>query len=261
MKRTFLILVLLCFVVSMTSCQKAEEVTISKYFQAMSVGEKGDRDTMTSMAINPKLIKYDSYEIISISEPVIEEIALIGLNAKLAEVGKKQQEVGSSAQEINDEILDLEDALADARSSREKNEFRKLIDEAKIKKDELIKGFKAIIAEKKSLQKQIELEQNMMKASVGRPKMNNIEMYTGKSHTIRADIKITLPNKEVKDYVFIIKKYALKLADKELPRNRYLIVKIATAEELALEEEGVEEEAVETEEVSEEDTATEEGSE
>ena len=123
MKRTFLILVLLSFVVVMTSCQKAEEVTISKYFQAMKVGEKGDRDTMTSMAINPKLIKYDSYEIVSLAEPVIEEIALIGLNAKLAEVGKNQKEVGSSAQEINDEILDLEDELADARSSRKKNEF------------------------------------------------------------------------------------------------------------------------------------------
>lgn len=260
MKRAFLILVLLSFVVIMTSCQKAEEVTISKYFQAMSVGEKGDRDTMTSMAINPKLIKYDSYDIVSISEPVIEEIALIGLNTKLAEVLKQQKEVGLSAQEINDEILDLEDELADARSSRKKSEFRKLIEEAKVKKDELIKGFKSIIAEKKSLQKKIELEQSMMKASVGRPKMNNIEMYTGESHTVKADVKITLPTKEVKDYVFILKKYSLKLADKELPRSRYLIVNIASAEEFAREKEEVAEDTMKTEEVSEEDTATEEES-
>ncbi|MEN8153528.1 MAG: hypothetical protein ABFR75_05850 [Acidobacteriota bacterium] len=261
MKRAFLILVLLSLVVIMTSCQKAEEVTITKYFQAMSVGEKGDKDTMTSMAINPKFIKYDSYEIVSLEEPVIEEIALIGLNAKLAEVEKSRKEIGLNARDINDEILDLEDELADARSSRKKSEFRKQIEDSKVRKDEMVAKFKTIIVEKKSLEKKIELEQNMMKASVGRPKMNNIEMYTGKSHTVKSLIKITLPTKEVKDYIFVLKKYSLKLEDKELPRSRYLIVKIATAEEFAQEENSVEEDTMETEEVTEEDTATEEGSE
>ena len=105
---------------------------------------------------------------------------------------------------------------------------------------------------------QIEFEQSLMKMSAGRAKMPNIEMYTGDRYTTKVDIKITLPTKEVADYVFILKKYVLKLADKELPRNRFLITDIMTAEEYAqsLEEAKAEPEA--TEEVTEEPEVTEE---
>jgi len=257
MKKTLLILILLSVAIIMTSCSKAEEVTITKYFQAMKVGDAGDKDTMTSMAINPKHIKFDKYEIVSISDPVVEPILLPTLNQNLADIAQEKKDVGLSAQEANDAILDLEDELADARSSAKKRELRKQIEEAKINKDELITNFKDIITKKKNLEKQIEFEQTLMKTSAGRSQMPNIEMYTGDSYTSKVDIKITLPTKEIVDYVFILKKYVLKLAEKELPRNRFLITEIMTSEEYAKSKEEVIDEPENTEEVSEEPELTE----
>ncbi|MEN8223644.1 MAG: hypothetical protein ABFR36_10370 [Acidobacteriota bacterium] len=257
MKKTLLILILLSVAIIMTSCSKAEEVTISKYFQAMKVGEAGDKDTMTSMAINPKHIKFDKYEIVSISEPVIEPILLPTLNQNLADVNQKKKDVGLSAQEANDAILDLEDELADARSSSKKRELKKQLEEANVNKVELVANFKDIIIEKKRLEKQIEFEQMLMKTSAGRSKMPNIEMYKGDSYTSKVDIKVTLPTKEIVDYVFILKKYVLKLEEKELPRNRLLITEIMTAADYAESIEEVIEEPENTEEVTEEQEATE----
>ncbi len=256
MKRIFLILILLSVAIIMTSCSKPEEATISKYFQAMRVGEAGDKDTMTSMALNPKHIKFDTYEIILVGEAVIEPILLPALNAKLAEIGKDKKEIGLAAQEANDSILDLEDELADARSSSKKRELNNKLKEAISAKDELVSNFKKIIKDKKALEKQIEFEQALMKTSAGRS-MPNIEMYTGDSYTSKIDVKVTLMTKEIVDYVFIIKKYILKLEEKELPRNRFLIIDIMTADEYAnsLEEDTVEPEN--TEEVTEEAQVTE----
>jgi len=257
MKKTLLILILLSVAIIITSCSKAEEITITKYFQAMKVGDTGDKDTMTSMAINPKHIKFDKYEIVSISEPVIEPILLPSLNQNLADVNEKKKNIGLAAQESNDAILDLEDELADARGSAKKRDLKKQIEEAKVSKDELVANFKDIITQKKNLEKQIQFEQMLMKTSAGRSKMPNIEMYKGDSYTSKVDVKITLPTKEIVDYVFILKKYVLKLADKELPRNRLLITEIMTAEEYTKSIEEVTEEPENTEEVTEEPEATE----
>jgi len=46
MRKFLLAIVLISLILVMTSCQKSEEVTISKYFQAMLHGEKGDAGTM-----------------------------------------------------------------------------------------------------------------------------------------------------------------------------------------------------------------------
>jgi len=241
----------------MTSCSKAEEVTISKYFQAMNVGDSGDKDTMTSMAINPKHIKFEKYEIVSISEPKAEPILLPSLNMKLADIEKEKKQVGLAAQESNDEILDLEDELADARSAAKKSELNRSLEEAKAKKEKLIASFKDIIQKKKDLERAIEFEMTMMKTSAGRAKMPNIEMYTGDSYTSKVDVKITLPTKEVVDYVFILKRYVLKLEGKELPRNRYLITEIMTADEYEKSLLGDNGEPENTEEVTEDPEVTE----
>ncbi len=257
MRKTFLIFVLLSVAIIITSCSKPEEVTISKYFQAMNVGDEGDRDTMTSMAIHPKYIKFDSYEIVSIGEPVVEPIILPELNKQLLEVDKKKKETRLSAQEADDAVYDIEDAIADARSSSKKKELNKKLEDAKAKKGEIVLRFKNLIKKKKDLEKRIELERNLMKMSSGRAKMPNIDMYTGDSYTSKIDVKITLPSKEIVDYVFLLKKYVLKLNEKELPRNRYLITEIMTAEDYAKFIEGSSQKQESTEEVTEEPEVTE----
>ena len=256
MKRILFIFLLVGFVV-LTSCQKPEEVTISKYFQAMNVGEKGDMDTMSAMAVNPKLIKYESYEIVSISEPEEKEIEYPSLLKKIADIDKQKKEIGLKFGDLNDEILDLEDELADARGSRKKNELKTKIAEKKKEKEDVLNQFKDVVAKRKDLAKKLETIGNVMKASVSRPNMKNLEMFTGKYIRVIADVKITLLNKEVKNYVFILKKYILSLAGKKLTRSRYLITDILTQEEYKKRISEDENNTGSTEEVSEPETKTE----
>ena len=56
-------------------------------------------------------------------------------------------------------------------------------------------------------------------------------MFEGKCRSVKAEVKITLINKEVKNYIFILKKYLLSLSGKKLPRSRYLITTILSLEE------------------------------
>jgi len=257
MRNFFLIFVLLSVAIFITSCSKPEETTISKYFQAMDVGDEGDRDTMTSMAIHPKYIKFDSYEIVSIGESVVKPIVLPELNKQLVEIDKQRKDIRLSAQEADDAVFDLEDEIADERSASKKRELNKKLDDAKAKKAEVVLRFKNLIKQKKDLEKRIEFEKSLMKTSSGRSKMPNIDMYSGNSHTSKVDVKITLPSKEIVDYVFILKKYVLKLNEKELPRNRYLITEITTAEDYAKSIDKVSEENNNVEEVAEETESTE----
>ena len=72
MKKTFSLIALLIFVLLTVSCQKPEEVTLSKYFQAMKAK---DRDTLASMAGEPVAIEFKSWKLVSTDAPVIERLS------------------------------------------------------------------------------------------------------------------------------------------------------------------------------------------
>ena len=87
MKKILLLLVLSSLFFLSNSCQKPEEMIVTKYFQAM---KNDDRDVMTSMAIEPKYFRFESYEIVSISEPVINDAPLPVYMEELKAVEKKR---------------------------------------------------------------------------------------------------------------------------------------------------------------------------
>ena len=81
MSRKILSLIgLFLVMVFMQSCSSdPEKNLLDRYFQADSLG---DVATLSSMAISPLSFKADSYEILSVTEEVIEPATLHDLNKK-----------------------------------------------------------------------------------------------------------------------------------------------------------------------------------
>src|SRR5512136_341839 len=91
MKKILVLIALLSLIMITTSCQKPEEVTLSKYFQAMKAG---DRDTMAAMASDPMQMQFNDWKLVSSEPPVSADINIADMVAKLNELKKQKTEQG-----------------------------------------------------------------------------------------------------------------------------------------------------------------------
>ncbi|UCH97136.1 MAG: hypothetical protein JSV88_09875 [Candidatus Aminicenantes bacterium] len=253
MKRTILLLALFSVIVLLTSCQKGEEITITKYFQSM---QANDRDTMAAMAVVPKDVEFKAYKITSCTEPVVTELQLVKLQKELEDLKKAQKDQLNKALDKKDEHDELEFELEETRRRTKKQELRKKLEEVKVELEAEEKKFRDIQQAISKINQAIKAEKNMigMSANIN----EKFELYTGETHTSKAIVNVTLTNGESKDYVFLLRKDMMKIQDKALP-SRLIITKIATLEEFEQEQQQkLEEQKTETEEVTEEQVATEE---
>jgi len=253
MKKYLLVIALISLILVMTSCKKQEEVTISKYFQAMLHGEKGDINTMSAMALEPVYIQYESYKIISVSEPVVQEYQLPLLISKLENLTKERKNQVKTALDKKYELEDLEDELDETRRASKKRELKKKIGDMEVIVKEEEQKVRDLQFKINALKNEIDSEKNLTKISSGLVK--NPETYKGETRTSKADVKVTLKNGSEKDYVFVLKKYDLKInEDASILKSRFVIIKIQSTEEFNKVEQGEKEKAVVTEEVREEET-------
>ncbi len=230
MKKHLVLIALFGLIVIMTSCQQPEEVTLSQYFKLMA---HNDRDSMASMAIEPKNIEFKSFEVVNIAEPVTTEYPLPGLIEESNQIKKDMQEKAREASDKRDEMLDIQDELEDTRSRARKNELQENFTAAENAFKEAELKYKDLVKERDRVKREIEKERTLVRLSASLD--NRAESYNGEVQTIRADVKITLSNDEVKDYVFVMVKYLLKVEERVYP-NRLVILKIQTLEDFNSEE-------------------------
>jgi len=254
MKKTILLLALFSVIVGLTSCQKAQEVTVTKYFQAM---QHDDKDTMAAMAVEPKALKFKKFEITLVEEPVIKELELVAFQKKLKELEAKKQTQLNVALDKNDEVEELRDEKLETRRRSKKAELDKKIEEAealaKAEKDKFLELSKEV----DGMKKRIELEKQMITTSTGIEK--GLESMTGETHETKVVVKVTQVNDEVKEYIFLLRKNVIQLPERAI-NGRQVIVKITTEQEMAEEAKKAEEAkaaAEQQEEVTETEPATE----
>lgn len=224
MKKTLLLLAVLSLILVTSSCQKAEEVMISKYFQAM---QHNDKDTMSSMCYEPKDIEFKSYEVLTIEEPVSQELQLPILLKNRDDIEKKRKDQQAVAMEKRGELEDTVDTLADARGAAKKElEGKKAILEEEDKTE--TQKLKSLQMELSKLNKEIEREKALIALSTSN--RDTLEMFTGNTEINKITCKIVLANGEEKNYVFMLRKDILKLESRQ-QAGRQIIVKILTEEE------------------------------
>jgi len=226
MKKTILLLALFGLIAVMTGCQKGEEITVSQYFEAM---KHNDKDTMASMAIEPRDIEYKKFEIVSVDEPVVSELELPKLQKKLEQLNASKKKQVDLAMEKKYALEDIQDELDETRRREKKTELEEkkkaATEDMEVERAKLYQMVMDINATKKA----IGVEKSMMKASTGIDR--NFEIYTGESIKGRALVKITKMDGGIDEYIFFLQKFNLTL--EERPRKgRLVITKITTQAEL-----------------------------
>jgi len=241
MKKLVFLIVLFGLMFVMVSCQKAPEVTVTKYFQAMKHNDKG---TMSSMAVEPKFVEFKSYKILPVSEPMVEEYKLPAMLQKMEDAKKKRKELAMYATDKRDEVEDLKDELSETRRASRKRELKKQIEDAEVVFYKAEQDFKNLVKDMGELKKKINFESTGIK--------NSPETYSGKVEKSIVRVNVVLADESEKEYVFVLVKYAFVINEKELS-SRLVILTIQTAEEFEKASQiAAEEVPTPTEEVSEE---------
>lgn len=244
MKKVFLLVLLSILVFVLTSCQKPEDATLSRYFSAMS---HNDRDTMSAMAAEPVSLEFNSWKLVEVKNTYVEDAPLPGLIEQMEELKKTKQDQLLVVRDKKDLIFDLELKEKETRNRAQKQKIQAEIEEA----NEMLLAeedkFRQIQSEENALKRRIDFEKRMVTLSASID--NNQELFKGEVHTSEVLVRITSDAGE-RDYVITLKKHMLHnpVTDRITP-SRFVIFKIQTLEEFRLEKE---KESMPTEEVEEE---------
>jgi len=220
MKKVLIPLVMFGIILAATSCQKPEEVTISKYFQCMKANDLG---SLASMAAEPVSLKFKSWKFVSSEAPITEDVVLPGLM-------QKKEELEATRKEQLKTVADKKDAFEEIKGTGGKKAQQAIADAETALNDETAK-FKALQAELNELKAKIENEKNLIKLSTSIER--DPEIYEGSVVTQKAHTQVTLENGDVKDYTFLLRKYNLtNPTTKKIMNSRFVILKLAPTEEV-----------------------------
>lgn len=226
MKKILVLVALMILIMITTSCQKPEEITLSKYFQAMKAK---DRDTMASMAAEPMALEFKSWALVSSEAPVTEDLILQQLISSMADIkAKKDKQIGL-VKDKKDALDLLKTKLGETRGSRQKAELQKQIAASEQEVAAETQNYKQAQVDYTQMKNQVEVEKKMVTMSTSIEQ--NQELMTGKAVTVKAIVKITSASGD-KDYVFLLRKYEVinPLTNKVSP-NRFIILKIQPKED------------------------------
>ncbi len=225
MKKVLLLVALVVLVMVTTSCQKPEEITLSKYFQAMKAK---DRDTMAAMAAETVSMEFKSWELISSEPPVSEEFGLPKMLQELADVKKQKDAQILLVTDKKDAMDQLKTKLDESRGSR-KAAVQKEIDAMAAEVETEIANYKRDQANYTQMKAQVENEKRMIALSTNIEQ--NPELLAGKTVTTKTIVKIDGPGGQ-KEYIFTLRKYELvNPVTNKITSNRYIILKIQPREE------------------------------
>lgn len=225
MRRKILIILGIAFLVFIvqTCQQKPEEGLLKRYFHALSLN---DLTTMSTMALEPVSLDVKDWDIVSVSEEIIEPASLPDLNKKELELKKKLEDhVGVT--------LDARDALDEAKFELDNARTRAAKRAAQKKADELQAKYDEIYTEHKELQRQYNeakaasaREEEITLFSLGAGELPNVRDFTGDVHSKEVDVKIVGKEGEGRTYRFYLRRYNLRDEAMGLNRRgRWIIVK------------------------------------
>ncbi len=231
MKKVFVLFALLSLVVITTSCQKPEEITISKYFQAMKAK---DRDTMAAMAAEPFAVEFKSWKIVSSEQPVVEDFTLPKMIEQLAAAKKQKDDQILLVRDKKDALDQLKTKLSETRGSRAKGEVQKEIAAMEIEFETETANYKRDQANYTQIKTQVENEKKMIALSTNIDQ--NQELLAGKAVTTKTNVMVDGAGGE-KEYLFTLRKYELiNPVTNKVHSNRYIILQIQAQDEVVPEQ-------------------------
>ncbi|MCX6743605.1 MAG: hypothetical protein NT116_05210, partial [Candidatus Parcubacteria bacterium] len=162
MKKILVLVALMILIMITTSCQKPEEITLSKYFQAMKAK---DRDTMASMAAEPMALEFKSWELVSSEAPVTEDLILQQLLSAQADIRTKKDKQIGLVKDKKDALDALKTKLGETRGNRQKAELQKQIDAGEQEVLTETQNYKQMQTDYTQMKNQVENEKKMVTMS------------------------------------------------------------------------------------------------
>lgn len=200
-----------------------EEGLLKRYFSALTLN---DRMTLSTMAMQPVSIEAESWEILNVSEEIVEEFKLIEMDATERELQKKLTNHIGPVQELDDELWVAKEDLKAARTGAARRAAQKSVDEAQAKFDEERALHSEMQKEVNEVQDASRKEEEIAEFSLGKGNIPNIRTLAGEVFSKEVDIR-TEGQSGTKDYRFFLISYVLE--DEPLSithRGRWIIVKI-----------------------------------
>jgi hypothetical protein len=200
-----------------------EEGLLKRYFSALTMN---DRMTLSTMAIEPIAIDAENWEILNVSEEIIEEFKLAEMDATERELQKKLTDHVGPVQELDDELWGAKEDLKAARTGAARRAAQAKIDEAQAKFDEERALHSEMQKEVNEAQAVSRKEEEIAEFSIGAGNLPNIRTLAGEVFSKEVNIR-TEGQSGTKDYRFYLKRYALEDETLNVPyRGRWIIVKI-----------------------------------
>lgn len=200
-----------------------EEGLLKRYFSALTLN---DRMTLSTMAMQPISIEAESWEILNVSEEVIEEFKLLEMDTTERKLQKKLTDHIGPVQELDDELWVAKEDLKAARTGAARRAAQKRVDEAQAKFDEERALHSEMQKEVNEAQAAARKEEEIAEFSIGKGNIPNIRTLTGEVFSKEVDIR-TEGQSGTKDYRFFLISYVLEDEPLNIThRGRWIIVKI-----------------------------------
>jgi hypothetical protein len=213
--------VLLIAVVS--SCSSNPEKTLlDRYFNSLSMN---DNTTLRTMAISPATFDFVSWEILQVSEEVVQSFGLKGLDDIEIELKKKQDDsIGVT--------LDSRDELDNAVFERNNARSRTARAAAQIKVDELQEAYDAqrdahdeLVKEYNTAREAASKEEEIANFSLGGD-YPMIQEFMGEVFFREVDIKVDMKDGTSSNYKVFLRRYVLNDEAQNMShRGRWIIVR------------------------------------
>ncbi len=223
MKRRILcILGISLLVFGLQSCSShPEKGLLTRYFNALSLN---DLTTLSTMAIDPVILKFDSWEIVSVSEEIVEAAQLGELNTKELELKKSVEESVGITLDARDQLDDAIFERDNARTRAARRAAQQKVDEMQTQYDEQYKKHQELQKDYNLAKEQAAKEEEIASFSLGSD-FPNIRDFTGNVSFKEVEVKIDSEG-TASQYNILLRRYVLRDESLDMThRGRWIIVK------------------------------------
>jgi hypothetical protein len=214
------VILVLCFFCSCSS--HPEKALLQRYFSALSLN---DNTTLSTLALEPTDISAESWEIINVSEEVVEAFKLPDMNKEELESKKQLEDHVGVTLDSRDEWDNAVYEEERARTAAAKRAAKAKADELKVKYDEVLSEHKEMQRRYNEAKADAAREEEIATFSLGTGELPTIRDFTGEAHIKEVDVK-TEGETGVNNYRIYLRRYILQdTATGISHRGRWIIVK------------------------------------
>lgn len=201
-----------------TQCVKA-------YFKAL---KEDNKEVLGNLALSPRIIDYQTFVVISVAGPVIDEFGLTMLLRERLDLSKKRKSLIFDALDKLDEVESLRDKAAETTNLAEKEELERKMARYDREAEELKGQIKSIQNNLNEVKRCIETEKQIFYASIGKAASGKLDEFLEQyridevKHELRVRVKTAMG--DIGEYVFLLRRILLKTREDQIVRRGGLVI-------------------------------------